>query len=250
MSQIVGLLQQLKKELRTRGISYKDVGQRLSLSESSIKRIFTKHAMSLERLEIICEMVDLELTELIEIVKESERSTEQLPYEYEKELVSDSKMLLTAHLLINKWTVPQILANYEIQRLEMTRLLSRLDKMKIIDYLPNEKVRMKVSRDFQWLNNGPIQQFFKQQIEAEFFSCHFTSPGEIKLFSSGMLSRSSNAEMMTKIAKLSDSFNDLHAQDEKTELSEKFGTSLCIAMRPWDIKLFTELRKPHTLKQF
>lgn len=250
MTQISALLEQLKKVLKANGLTYKDVGQCLSLSESSIKRTFTKDSMSLDRLEMICEMVNIELSDLLDMTKGNQLSTQVLPYEFEKELVLDTKLLLTAHLLINKWTVHQIINHYDIKKIEMTRLLSRLDKMKIIDYLPHEKVRMKLTRDFNWIDNGPIHQFFNKHIEQEFFQCTFTSPGEIKLFTSGMLSRESNAEMQRKIHKLNDQFNELHKQDEKVELDDKFGSSLCVAMRPWDIKLFSNLRKSGTYKTF
>jgi DNA-binding Xre family transcriptional regulator len=243
MSQMSQLLEQLKKVIKTQELTYKDIGQKLGLSESTIKRTFTKGSMSLERLEIICEMVDVELSDLIDMAKENHLSIDSLSHEQEEELASNVPLLLVAHLLINKWTVHQILANYDINRLSMTTHLSRLDKMKLIDYLPNEKVRLKMHRNFHWLEGGPIQQFYGRHVENEFFQCKFTGPGEIKLFRSGMLSVKSNNDMQEKIAKLSEHFNELHKNDEKTDLSEKFGTSICIAMRPWDISLFTQLRK-------
>jgi DNA-binding Xre family transcriptional regulator len=250
MSQMNQLLEQLKKVIKTQKLTYKDIGQKLDLSESTIKRTFTKGSMSLERLEIICEMVSVELSDLIEMSKESQLSIASLSHEQEEELVSNIPLLLVAHMLINKWTVHQILANYDIGRLSMTTHLSRLDKMKLIDYLPNEKVRLKMHRDFHWLDDGPIQQFYRRHVETEFFQCKFTSPGEIKLFRSGMLSVKSNNDMQERIVKLSEHFNALHKDDEKNELSEKFGTSICIAMRPWDISLFSQLRKQGKEKPF
>jgi hypothetical protein len=183
-------------------------------------------------------------------MKEKELSTEILPIEHETELVSDIKLLLTAHLLINKWTVHQILSNYEIDRLNMTQLLSKLDTMGIIDYLPGERVRLKISRNFKWINKGPIHQFFNNNIELEFFNCDFISPGEIKLFVSGMLTKASNTEMQRRIKKLAVSFDDLHKENEQEVLSDKFGTSLVLAMRPWDIELFDKFRKKGTKKMF
>jgi hypothetical protein len=250
MKQNNKLIDELKIALKEKSITYKAIGIHLELSEGSIKRIFSNYDFTLQRLEEICSLVDLELFDLLERMKEKELSTEILPIEHEAELVSDVRLLLTAHLLMNKWTVHQILSNYEIDRLEMIQLLSKLDAMKIIDYLPGERVRLKTSRNFKWINKGPIQQFFNQNIESEFFNCNFTSPGEIKLFISGMLTKSSNAEMRRRIKKLAISFDDLHKENEQEVLSDKFGTSLVLAMRPWDIDLFDKLRKPETRKSF
>jgi len=250
MNQNNKLIDELKIALKEKSITYKAIGIHLALSEGSIKRIFSNYDFTLKRLEEICSLVDLELFDLLERMKEKELSTEILPIKHEIELVSDIELLLTAHLLINKWTVHQILSNYQIDRLRMVQLLSKLDAMRIIDYLAGERVRLKISRNFTWIDKGPIQQFFNQNIESEFFNCNFTSPGEIKLFISGMLTKSSNAEMQRRIKKLAVSFDALHKENEPEILSDKFGTSLVLAMRPWDIDLFDQLRKPETRKTF
>ncbi|PCI53173.1 MAG: transcriptional regulator [Gammaproteobacteria bacterium] len=250
MNQNNKLIDELKIALKTKNITYKAIGLHLKLSEGTIKRIFSNYDFTLHRLEDICSLVDLELFDLLERMKEKELSTEILPVEYENELVSDIQLLLTAHLLINKWTVQQILSNYEIDKLDMIQLLSKLDAMRIIDYLPGERVRLKISRNFKWINKGPIQQFFNKNIESEFFNCNFTSPGEIRLFISGMLTKSSNTEMQRRIKKLAVSFDDLHKENEQEILPNKFGTSLVLAMRPWDINLFDKLKKPETKKVF
>jgi hypothetical protein len=250
MKQNNKLIDELKIVLKEKDITYKAIALHLELSEGTIKRIFSNYDFTLRRVEEVCSLVDLELFDLLERMKEKELSTEILPIEHETELVSDIKLLLTAHLLINKWTVHQILSNYEIDRLNMTQLLSKLDTMGIIDYLPGERVRLKISRNFKWINKGPIHQFFNNNIELEFFNCNFTSPGEIKLFVSGMLTKASNTEMQRRIKKLAVSFDDLHKENEQEVLSDKFGTSLVLAMRPWDIELFDKLRKKGTKKIF
>jgi hypothetical protein len=250
MKQNNKLIDELKIVLKEKDITYKAIALHLELSEGTIKRIFSNYDFTLRRVEEVCSLVDLELFDLLERMKEKELSTEILPIEHETELVSDIKLLLTAHLLINKWTVHQILSNYEIDRLNMTQLLSKLDNMGIIDYLPGERVRLKISRNFKWINKGPIHQFFNNNIELEFFNCDFTSPGEIKLFVSGMLTKASNTEMQRRIKKLAVSFDDLHKENEQEVLSDKFGTSLVLAMRPWDIELFDKLRKKGTKKMF
>lgn len=250
MKQNNKLIDELKIVLKEKGITYKAIALHLELSEGTIKRIFSNYDFTLRRVEEVCSLVDLELFDLLERMKEKELSTEILPIEHETELVSDIKLLLTAHLLINKWTVHQILSNYEIDRLNMTQLLSKLDTMGIIDYLPGERVRLKISRNFKWINKGPIHQFFNNNIELEFFNCDFTSPGEIKLFVSGMLTKASNTEMQRRIKKLAVSFDDLHKENEQEVLSDKFGTSLVLAMRPWDIELFDKFRKKGTKKMF
>ncbi|WP_111979311.1 helix-turn-helix domain-containing protein [Algibacillus agarilyticus] len=250
MNQDKLLIEVLKSELKKQGVAYKDIAAHLSLSEGSIKRLFSTYDFSLSRLQNICSLINLDFSDLVEIMQATQLSTDKLSIEHEEKLVADIPLLLTAHLLINKWSVNQILSHYQIDSVKMTQLLAQLDRMNVIEYLPGERVRLKISRNFTWLPNGPIQQFFEKHIEHAFFNCHFTSPGEIKLFNSGMLTKQSNDEMQRQIKKLGCFFDDLHQSDSKEDLTHKFGTSLMIAMRPWDIKLFNELRKAGTEKIF
>jgi len=250
MNQNIQIIEALKGVLKDNNITYKDIGTHLSLSEGSIKRLFSTSDLSLTRLGAICSLAGIDISSLVEIMKEKELSTDILSYGYEKELVSNIKLLLTAHLLINKWTIHQILGHYEIERNEMTMILSKLDKMRIIEYLPNERVRLKLSHSFSWIQNGPIQQFFNNHISQEFFQCDFSSQGEIKLFNSGMLTKKSNEEMQRQINKLGMYFDDLHKSDSKDDLDNKFGTSMMIALRPWDLEMFNRLRKPKTVKVY
>ena len=78
----------------------------------------------------------LELDELVSIVEARRRDVEELDEEQEEVLVGDRKLLLVAFLLLNHWTVDQIVSAYDIDDLEMVRLLARLDRLKIIDLLP------------------------------------------------------------------------------------------------------------------
>ena len=51
MDQTAKLLDTLKAYLKSRDITYRNLAQRLKLSESSIKRVFSEKTLSLKRLE-------------------------------------------------------------------------------------------------------------------------------------------------------------------------------------------------------
>ncbi|MCY7313627.1 MAG: helix-turn-helix transcriptional regulator, partial [Pseudoxanthomonas sp.] len=52
------LIDALKRTLRAQGITYRDLALRLKLSEASVKRMFSQRAMTLQRLEQVCEVLD------------------------------------------------------------------------------------------------------------------------------------------------------------------------------------------------
>src|SRR5262249_16823411 len=104
MTQAVLLLEVLKRALRERGLTYAHIAKGLGISESSVKRTFSKGSMSLGRLEEVCELAEMEISDLIDLTRAAEARAEELTEQVERTLVSDTKMLLVALLAINHWS--------------------------------------------------------------------------------------------------------------------------------------------------
>jgi DNA-binding Xre family transcriptional regulator len=243
MAQTKPLIDALKKEIRRQGKTYRDIAGAIEISEASIKRLFSERTVSLERLDRICEFLNLEISDLVRIMEQDIQLTDQLSPQQEKELVSDIKLLFMAHFLMNRWSFSEIIENYDICELEGIQLLAKLDRMKIIQLLPGNRVKLMISKNFEWISNGPIQRFFEDKIQTEFFDASFNSPGEYRVFLSGMLTRNSNAELIRRLKRLDHEFGEMSIDDDSFRMDEKYGTSLLIAMRPWGAEVFESLRK-------
>ncbi|RTR37251.1 XRE family transcriptional regulator [Shewanella canadensis] len=244
------IIETLKLELRKQQKTYKHVAEKLELSEASVKRLFAEESLSLNRLDNICELLQLEFSDLVSLMEENISFTTELSLAQENELVSDIKLLLMAHFLINGLRFSDITDNYTITETEGIQLLAKLDRMKIIELLPGNRVKMIISKNFQWIKHGPIQSFYKTVIQPEFLNSSFTLPGEFQVFTSGMLTRTSNTELIKKIKRLSKELNEMNTTDQSSELEQKFGTSLMIAMRPWEPDIFHQLRRVEPKKHF
>jgi DNA-binding Xre family transcriptional regulator len=59
------IVETLKRELRKQGINYQQVAQQLDLSESSVKRLFAERSFTLTRLVQVCELLNLEFSDLV-----------------------------------------------------------------------------------------------------------------------------------------------------------------------------------------
>ncbi|MCP4390808.1 MAG: helix-turn-helix transcriptional regulator [Gammaproteobacteria bacterium] len=250
MSQSSQLIDALKQELRRQRITYKQVAQALELSEASVKRLFAGRFFTLERLDRICELMNMSFSDLVRQVEKEVALTNELTLEQEREIVSDIKLLLMAYLLINHIDFAEIIETYEISETEGIRLLARLDRMKIIELQPGNRVRLLISPNFAWLPNGPIQSFFETKIQSDFFDASFNGPGEIRVFLSGMLSREANAQTIRRIQHLARELNELIAESKSVPSEQCFGTSLLIAMRPWEVQVFEDLRRTQSSKVF
>lgn len=243
MSQTRPLIDTLKQELRKQRFTYKQVSKALDLSETSVKRLFSEEAFSIKRLEKVCELLHLDISDLVQLMQKNIELTTQLTRDQETELVSDVKLLLVALLLMNKLKFSEIVRIYDISETEGIQLLARLDRMKILELQPGNRVKLMISPNFKWIPNGPIQQFYESRVELEFLNSSFNEAGELRIFVSGMISRAAIAEICKKITHLAQEMSELNIESEALPLDERFGTSLMMAIRPWEIQVFEELRR-------
>jgi len=243
MTQSSQIVDTLKIELRKQRINYRQVAAALQISEPSVKRLFSHKTFSLDRLEKVCEMLNMALIDLVTQMEKNVELTTVLTMEQEKELVADEKLMLMAFFLANKHEFLSIIENYEISECEGIRLLAHLDRMKVIELQPGNRIKSLVSPNFKWISNGPIQHFFENRVQSEFFESSFDRPSEIRLFSSGMITREASAEAISKIKHLTREFNDLFKESDSNGGDTRYGTSMLIAMRPWEVKVFKDLKR-------
>ena len=236
----------LKRELKTRGMTYRDVADRLGLSESAIKHMFSTGNFSLRRLDDLCEVIALDLGELVSLSEAQEDRIERLPVEYEEEIVSDIKLLLITYCLVNHWTFDEIIDRYEISRAEGLNYLRRLDRMKIIEVLPGDKVRLLIANNFAWRRNGAMERFFTKRVQTDFFDCDFSVEGNLRIAKNGMLSKKAQSLLKEKLKAIGDLFDDTGWEERKLRARERHGTTMVLAMRQWIYEGFKDLeRKPH-----
>ncbi|SFP33039.1 Cro/C1-type HTH DNA-binding domain-containing protein [Nitrosomonas cryotolerans] len=233
----------LKIILRQRGYTYADIAMKLNLSESSIKRYFARCDFSLKRLQQICDLIGLDLNELVHQATENQRNINQLSEEQEKQLVQNVKLLLIAFLLLNHFSYKQILTQYAIEAHEGVQLLTKLDHLGIIQLLPENKIRIRLSRNFNWLKNGPIQQFFEEKVQSEFFKSRFDQAGELRMVLNGMLSTHSLEIINQRFQRMALEFESLVKDERKLNLNDRMSITAVIAVRPWHLGVFEQFRR-------
>ena len=242
MTQAAALVEALKRELKSRGVTYAALARHLELSEASVKRMFSRRDFTLKRLDEICTCAGVELGELARSLAREQTLLARLTLEQEKEIVSDPKLFLIAVCALNHVTYEQVLELYDITAPECIRLLSRLDRLKFIDLQPGNRIRLRVSRTFSWLPDGPIQTFFREHAH-EFFRAHFSRDDEFVLVVNGMLSKTSGAAMLDRLKRLAREFSDHHSDDVRLPLGQRAPMSLCVALRHWELDAFARLRR-------
>jgi hypothetical protein len=119
----------------------------------------------------------------------------------------------------------------------------RFRDVPVVRLLPGNRYRLLLSRTFTWLPDGPIQQFFKAQAQNEYFRTRFDGPDELMLFVAGRLSKSSREAMLVRLRRVANEFSDAHADDMRRPFEECTGMNMLLAIRPWELSAFSELRR-------
>ena len=76
-------------------------------------------------------------------------------------------------------------------RQRWAKLTLKLDKLRIVDFRPPNRVRKLTARNFSWRKDGAVQEFFLRRVIPEFFDAKFDLQGDEFRFVAGMLSRAS-----------------------------------------------------------
>jgi transcriptional regulator with XRE-family HTH domain len=244
MAQSAALIVVLKRELKARGVRYADLAKRLKLSEASVKRMFAGRTFTLDRLDEVCACAGMDFSDLARALARDETLVSQLTHEQEKEIVSDRKLFLVAVCVLNHVSFDQILATYDLTEAECVRLLTRLDRLKFIELMPGNRVRLLVSRTFAWLPDGPIQRFFNEQAHHEYFRSRFDRADEFMLVVNGMLSRHSSAAVVERLKRVAREFSGLHNEDVRLPLEQRSAMSVLVALRHWELDAFVALKRP------
>lgn len=242
MTASAALVDSLKQALKVKGMTYARVARGLGMSEASVKRMFSRKDFTLKRLDRVLEVAGLELDDVARFERQ-EKLIARLSVQQERTIIADRKLMLVALCAMNSWPLERITGSYSLSEPECIRLLLRLDRLGIIRLMPGNRIRLLLSRTFSWLPDGPMQQYFKSQAQEDYFRSRFDRQDELMLFVTGRLSRASREAMLARLRRVAGEFSELHNDDVRLPFKERAGMSMLLAIRPWELSAFSDLRR-------
>ncbi len=238
MAQTEAIITTLKRALRANGLTYADVARGLSMSEANVKRQFASERFTLARIEQICQLMQMDLSELFQLYEASRQRITHLSEAQERELVADPLMLIIAVFVQNHLGYADITGRYKISEAECIRCLAKLDRLHIIDLLPHNRIKLRIDEHFSWIPGGPIERYFEREVQQQFLRGSFSKRGGTRLFCTGMLSEHSRQLITRRLQALSQEIADLQRQDAGRPLAERHNTGVLLALREWEFSAF------------
>lgn len=235
------LVRGIKSRLRAQNMPYRELAAKIGVSEPTVKRDLSRGKFTLERLDKICEILGVEVGDLLQPA-ESAQLTE-LSEQQEHALVANPKLLLVTYLVVNDWKFADIVSTFRLSDSELVTILLSMEKLRIIDFRPPNRMRKLTSRNFSWRKVGPVQNFFIRRVLPEFFNAQFDATGDEFKFMGGTLTPVSRLRLQSSLRRVAAEFEQLVRQDVRQPLEDRDSCTMILAMSSWEFSEFSNLRR-------
>jgi AcrR family transcriptional regulator len=226
------IVTELKRTLKERGLTYAAVARHLQVSLPTVKRAFASGEFSLARIEGICEFAGVGLRELVERAHERSAPKNQLTLTQEREIVSDPQLLFVTWLVLNRTRFEEITRDYRLTERDVVRCLIRLDRLRVLELQPHNRVRLLVDRRFSWRPGGPVQRYIHERMLREFLSNPFTGAQDEFFFHGAPMSDAVRAQLKRALQNAARECLEI-AERDRSPAAERHGAAFVIALRPW-----------------
>jgi len=237
------LFDSLKLHLKSRGLTYADIALALAVSEPTIKRIFSHRDCTMERFAQLCDLAEVDISELARALPRPKRLLSQLSRDQEETLIANEKLFLVSVCAMNQMRFEDMVSTYAISEADCLGMLLRAEKLGILTMHPNNRIKLNVSRHFAWIPNGPIMRYVAAQA-ADYFDYPFDAPGEVMRIVNVRITRSASAALVNRLEQVAREYSEQHAADAHLPLAERPLLSVCLAARPWEPLLFRQWLRP------
>ena len=239
------LVEALKRVARLRGATYASLARRAGLSEATVKRLFSRGTFTLPRLAQFCELLDIDFRELARLAA-GDDDPHELTLGQETALAADERLLAIFYLVYSGWRFDEIVAQYRLSAPQCTALLLRLDRLGVIELLPENRVRLKLPPGTRLRADGPLRRRHGARLLDDFLAPQFDRVGGTFAFEFRELSRASTEIIKRRVARLAAEFHELAQLDAHLKASERETIGLAAGVRTWSFVEAVQLPRRST----
>jgi len=156
------LLNALRRALRARGVTYRQLAEQLAVSEATIKRMFREQDCTLSRLTQICGVLGISVYDLMAVAQQQEDSATELTPEQEVYLAGHTGHFAFLLCLVQRQTPELIQARQGLSDLSLFRYLRDLDRQGFLELGAHNRYRLRIGPQVRWSLQGPLQQKLKE----------------------------------------------------------------------------------------
>lgn len=156
----------LKQAFKARGVTYKDVAERIGVSEQTIKRLFREKDCSLSRLNELCDAIDISVYDLMEISRQHSEPATKLSDQQEEFLRDNPSHFSFLFFLTAEYSLETIKSRYQLSDITVFRYLRDLDKHAFLELSANNQFRLLIEGRILMKLAGPLGEVVRQRNHA------------------------------------------------------------------------------------
>jgi transcriptional regulator with XRE-family HTH domain len=244
------IVETLKRILKARGMTYADLARGLRVSTPTVKRIFSQRSFTLERLDEVLRLLEIDFYELARLSHGRRSGPAELSLEQETALAKDARLFSVFWLLCNEWRFEQIVAEFRLGAAQITAYFARLERLRLIDWRPGNRARLRVPKHYVWRAGGPLRKAYGLKVVTEFMRSRFDAPHDAFHFEAQELSPESAIVVKRRLERVAAEINELVEMDAAAAGRKRVTLGVLLACRPWNISIVHALRaETETLKK-
>ncbi len=238
------IIASVKRLMKARSITYKELAGRIKLAEISVKRIFSQSSLSLARLEQICQALEVSIHDITRLAGEQTADApESVSLEQESALAADPNLLACYYLIANGRSGPEICSEFGVDEMSVRRWMVRLHSLGLVVLLSKMRARARTGSSIAWRKDGPVRQIYERQVRQEYLQSTFSGPHDAMFLRSAELSEASCRVLLRKLERLAVEFRDLADLDRALPAAEKRSMGVLLTARPWVFSIFETARQ-------
>jgi len=228
----------LKQVVKTRGYTYAKLAKAMNCSELTVKRLFKEKDCKMSRLQEICAIVGMSLTDLVGMQDRMGSNAQFLPTDIESALADEPKLFMFLLLLVSWLDTARIAKECDLSDTQIYQQLRALEELGIIELQIDNQVKYLVSLPIRWRLDGPLSGHIKQINQRYIGHCIDKTSNSEYAFSSAsrLMSIESITQIQESLGQLKRDFDYLATQDQMYHPSDQLIlTKLVYAMGPFSI---------------
>jgi len=154
----------IKKSLKNRRVTYLELASELGMSESGIKKLLTAKDISLQRLNQICNFLEIPLSEVVRSIERRQIREVALTHDQENTLVQEPLLFrIYWRMSVEGQSLAQIKNGEGIENTLLEKSIQKLTKIGLVIVQKDKSVKPLHHGPVRWIGQGPLLQHLNQE---------------------------------------------------------------------------------------
>lgn len=159
------IIQTIKRDLKSKGITYKDIALYLKMTEAGVKKLLSKDDISFNKLKLLCDLLQISPNDLLNAVDESETETHTFSEKQVKFFLSNQHYFHFFMKLAYEQKNPRVIqAEYKLSAKSLNIYLKKLEELGLIKRHPFDRMQIVGGIPLAVKTKGTELEFLKYEI--------------------------------------------------------------------------------------